>query len=129
MWYSKQIANNDLQSTGDWLQVKTFSLTTGSSNLREHLVDCHHDEWVKSCLDLGLTIKGKDGMAAKAVYEAEHLGGYLTNPSLVLSEDCPRFSREAFIDGLIEWIIANDQVCTASYVSQMLNSCIVHQCH
>ena len=37
-------------------------------------MDRHCDEWVKSCLDLGLTIKGKDGLAAKSAYEAEQLG-------------------------------------------------------
>ena len=77
-------------------------------------MDCHCDEWVKSCLDLGLTIKGKDGLAAKSAYEAERLGGYLTNPTVVLSEDCPCFSCEAFTDGLVEWIVTNDQVCAVS---------------
>ncbi|KAH9167408.1 hypothetical protein EDB89DRAFT_1856550 [Lactarius sanguifluus] len=112
---------NDPQSAGDQHQVKTFSLTTGSSNLREHLVDCHRNEWVKSCVDLGLTIKGKDGLAARAAYEVEHSGGYLTNPSSVTSEDCPQFSPEAFVDALVEWIVANDQVRTISCVIYILS--------
>ena len=65
---------------------------------------------MKLCLDRGLTIKGKDGLAAKAAYEAEQLGGYLTNPLEVSSNDHPCFSREAFVDSLVEWIVADDQV-------------------
>ena len=60
-----------------------FGKTTGSSNLCEHLVGLHRNEWVKLCLERGLTIKGKDGLAVKVAYEAEQLGEYLTNPSEV----------------------------------------------
>lgn len=98
--------------------MKTFSKGTGSSNLREHLVDSHRNEWVKSCLEQGITIKGKDGLAAKAAYEAEQLGGYLTNPSELSSGDRPQFSREAFVDSLVEWIAADDQVGIVHITSQ-----------
>ena len=81
-------------------------------------MDHHHDEWVESCLDFGLTIKGKGGLAEKSAHEAEQLGGYLTNLTVVLSEDCPCFSCKAFTDGLIEWIVTNDQVCAASHAGR-----------
>jgi hypothetical protein len=99
-------------------QVKTFGENTGSSNLRDHLVNLHRNEWVKSCLKKGLTIKGKDGLAAKAAYEAEQLGGYLTNPSELSSGDRPQFGREAFVDSLVEWIVADDQVGVVHVTSQ-----------
>ena len=99
-------------------QVKTFSKGTGSSNLRDHLVDSHRNEWIKLCLEQKITIKGKDGLAAKAAYEAEQLGGYLTNPSEPSSIDRPQFTREAFVDCLIEWIVADDQVSVVLVTSQ-----------
>lgn len=98
--------------------MKTFGKNTGSSNLREHLVGAHRNEWVKLCLERGLAIKGKDGLAAKATYEAEQLGGYLTNPTELSSSDRPQFGREAFVDNLVEWIVADDQVGVACVTSQ-----------
>jgi hypothetical protein len=44
------------------------------------------------CLEKGIAIKGKDGLAMKAAYEVEQLGGYLTNPSELSSGDQPQFS-------------------------------------
>ena len=101
-----------------------FGVTTGSSNLRGHLVECHRDEWLKTCLDLGFTIKGKDGLVAKAEYEAELQGCYLTGPSSVPSmHHHPDFSQEGFVDALLEWIIASDQVryILPFYVSILLS--------
>jgi hypothetical protein len=104
------------RSTGDQNQAQTFGINTGSSNLCEHLVGSHQNEWVKKCLEWGLTIKGEDGLSAKAVYEVEQLGGSLTNPP-VSSNDRPQFGREAFVDSFIEWIVADDQVCVACLTS------------
>jgi hypothetical protein len=74
-------------------------------------VDLHWNEWVKKCIEQGITIWGKDGLAAKAANEVEQLGGYLPNPSELSSGDHPQFSREAFVDSLVEWIVTDDQVC------------------
>ena len=107
------------------VQVKTFSKGTGSSNLCDHLVDSHQNEWIKLCLEQGITIKGKDGLAAKATYEAEQLSGYLTNPSEPSSVDWPQFTCEAFVDCLVEWIVANDQVSVIFVTSQWHWTCLV----
>jgi hypothetical protein len=104
------------RSAGDQNWVQTFGIKTGSSNLREHLVGLHQNEWVKKCLERGLTIRGKDGLAAKATYEAEQLSGSLTNPP-VSSNDRPQFGHEAFVDSLVEWIVADDQVRVACLTS------------
>ncbi|KAN0124669.1 hypothetical protein V8E53_015705 [Lactarius tabidus] len=115
VWEFFELNDNDrrecvlCESTDDQSQVKTFGKKTGSSNLREHLVDSHRNEWVKKCLERGLTIRGRDGLAAKAAYEAEQHGGYLTSPPELSSDDRPQFGREAFVDSLVEWIVADDQ--------------------
>ena len=81
-------------------------------------MDEHQNEGVKLSLDCGLTIKGKDSLAAKAVYQAEQLGRYLTNPLEISSNDHPCFSCEAFVVSLVEWIVTDDQVCmTMSFLT------------
>ncbi|KAK0460198.1 uncharacterized protein EV420DRAFT_1641527 [Desarmillaria tabescens] len=88
---------------------KTYSMSTGTTSLRHHLIREHLKLWVTACDRLGTLIKGNGTKAAEKFRKANGM----TMPSDASCSDTssiPEFSHDAFIDAIIEWIIADDQL-------------------
>ena len=61
----------------------------------------HLDDWVNSCADMKIAITAK-----AAVEVIEQSGGIVIG----MEAECPQFSKEAFTDALVEFVIGDDQV-------------------
>jgi len=81
--------------------VHHYSLTTATGTLCKHLIKCHMTEWVSECKRLNITIKADAGLEAIALHEGE-------NPRTQASR--PSYSPELFLNALIGFIVATDQV-------------------
>jgi hypothetical protein len=98
------------QQAGDMhVKVKGFGMSTGTSVKRQHLVDCHIDAWISSCDRLKIPV------TAKAVQDA--VCDYRTRQGQIHSQSSSTdpitrspFSQEAFVNAIMNFIIADDQV-------------------
>ena len=79
-----------------------FESATGTSNLRKHLYTSHLEQWVSSCQQLNLKITAK---AALPVVQE-----FLKMPATPSLEPQQEYSKEAFINALVEFIVGDDQV-------------------
>ena len=93
-------------SAGSWKHVKDYAAGNGSSTLRRHLACEHIDMWVSICDQKGITIKAK--MIARKL-EAYHSA---RGESVKQDNSTTRqkYSKEAFVDAIVEWIVTDDQV-------------------
>ena len=113
------------------IKVRPFSKATGTTVLRNHLASEHVASWVDTCDKFKIPIKAQ--VAQKAVNDYRQKRGQPqapSNGSQVPPPPIHEYSREAFVDAIVEWIVADDQVCLLSlfhiinllhYDSQSLN--------
>ena len=94
----------DIHSTDPSHHVTDFSNTTSTSNLRKHLFTDHIANWITSCDQLNISIT-----AAAAV---EAIRKFRKEPATTsLESERPQYSKEAFTDALVDFIVGDDQVC------------------
>jgi len=91
------------------VKVKGFGMLTGTSVKCQHLVDCHIDAWVSSCDQLKILITAKAVQDVVCNYRTRQGQAY-SQPSSTYSITCSPFSQEAFVNAIMDFIIANDQV-------------------
>jgi hypothetical protein len=86
-------------------------MSTGTSVKRQHLVDCHIDLWISSCDQLKIPITAKTVQDAVCDYRMRQ-GQAHTQSSSTDSSTPSRspFSQEAFVNAVMNFIIADDQV-------------------
>jgi hypothetical protein len=84
--------------------ISTFGVNTSTSNLRKHLFSCHIEQWVNSCDDLGIAITGKDAVEAVREFRQEPA-------DTPLESERPEYSKETFVEAILEFIIGDDLVC------------------
>ncbi len=89
---------------------KTYQMSTGTTPLHHHLLREYLKLWVIACNRLNMLIKGNGTKPAKQFRQANSMVTAATSPETSASTFVPQFSQEAFIDAIIEWIIADDQV-------------------
>jgi hypothetical protein len=90
------------------VKIKGFAMTTGTGVKRLHLVDCHVDKWVSSCDRLKLPITAKTVQDAVCNYRKRQ--GQVFSLSSTDSITRSSFSQEAFVNAIMNFIIADDQV-------------------
>ena len=86
----------------------TFSLKMGTGVLRKHLYKHHADSWIEGCDKLRIPITAKDVQQVVLDYQCQN-----SQASANTAEDLKMrhlFSHEAFVDAIIEFIVADDQV-------------------
>jgi len=83
--------------------VHPYSVTTASGSLRSHLSKNHLEEWVGECIKLKIKPKGKEGEEAYAKV--------MGLPVQHQAKACIPFSQDSFLDGLVQFIVATNQVC------------------
>ena len=86
-------------------EVAQFGSGTGVSNLRKHLMKEHLEDWVKACSE-----KKIDITAAAAL---KHINEFQGKESE--ERDRPVYSKEAFADALVEFVVGNDIVSPNHY--------------
>jgi hypothetical protein len=84
-------------------------MSTGTGVKRQHLVDCHIDTWIYSCDRLKIPITAKGVQDAVCDYRMRQ-GQANSQPSTTDSITRSPFSQEAFINAIMNFIIADDQV-------------------
>jgi hypothetical protein len=96
----------------------TFSLKTGTGVLCRHLFEHHAKKWIEGCDKLRIPITAKE--AQQAVADYHHRKGQPSANSNEHMKPGRPFSQEAFVDAIVEFIVADDQVCTVSVCSPQL---------
>ena len=93
-------------------EMATYTLKTGTNNLQKHLYTNHVDEWVESCDKLNIKIMAEKAKPAVDAYRARtgtRVDGQESNTACLTQKP---FSPEAFVDAIVEWIVADDQVAS-----------------
>ena len=119
IWFISRKAHNADPSHS----IITFSANTSTSILRRHLYSDHIEEWVNACDLLKIPIT-----AAPAV---EAVRNFRDEPAPTpLESERPEYSKEAFIDAIVDFVVGDDQVCSEFYfIIKLYNQCTVSQYH
>ena len=97
--YWLTLAISDAQKVDESLDVATFGRSTGTSNLRKHLITKHLDVWAKACAGQQIPMTTA-ALQAIAGIQGQEIG-----------EDAHhKYSKEAFADALAEFIVGDDLV-------------------
>jgi hypothetical protein len=90
-----------------------YSNGTGTGVMRRHLYDHHLDLWVPACDKLNISITAKEAQARVAEYRQRH--GQTCPTDMTQPETRQKFSSKAFVDAIMEFIVADDQVGTTDF--------------
>lgn len=82
--------------------MHAYSVTTATGSLRSHLLKNHLEEWVGECQRLNIDLKGKEGGEAFAKFTGL--------PVQHQAKARTPFSQDAFLNALVQLIIATNQV-------------------
>ena len=88
--------------------IKRYGKATGTTVLRKHLADAHINVWVPACDKLNIDIKAKEVDEVIVSYRRQQ--GQATLQSTSSAGARATFSKEAFVDAITEFIVADDQV-------------------
>lgn len=84
------------------VKVHPYRERTASGPLRAHLLAHHAEEWVQECQKLNIELRGKEGGEASARVTGLPVGHQ--------AEAQVAFTQDRFLDGLVKFIVATDQV-------------------
>jgi hypothetical protein len=101
------------------VKVKGFAMSTGTSVKRQHLVDCHINTWISNCDRLKIPITAKAAQDAVRDYRTRQGQAYSQPLSTNPIARAP-FSQDAFVDAIMNFIIADDQVWFRIYFPLIL---------
>ena len=93
----------EMQVTNPTYKQGIFGPNTATTGLRRHLADRHMEAWLKGCDQLRISIKSQGVQDAINQYRGQA-------PESQFQERKP-FSNKAFVDAIVKFIVANDQVC------------------
>ena len=99
--------------------VCSYGPSTGVTGYRKHLASQHIAEWVTTCDKAKIKIDAATVANDIAAFREE---AGLNNSEPTAGPSRRQFSKEGFIDAILEWIVADDQVSdspfsTVSYMS------------
>lgn len=97
------------RASGKKTKQTKYGLTTGTGTLRKHLSDRHLDDWVPACDAQDIQITAKETKSTLEEYRLDQ--GVSTTTGLDSQSLRPEFSSCAFVEAIIKWIVADDQVC------------------
>ncbi|KAH9159457.1 hypothetical protein EDB89DRAFT_1183790 [Lactarius sanguifluus] len=95
------------------IKVHSYRPTTATGPLRAHLLKHHAEEWVAECQSLKIGLRGKEGEEAIA-----RVTGV---PVERQAERRTPFTQDNFLDGLVQFIVATDQVFFFFYFFSLFN--------
>jgi hypothetical protein len=112
----------EVQSSNPDQIVTHFGMNTGTSVLRKHLYTDHINQWVTTCDNLKIPITAQTAKEAVRKFRKEPT-------ATPLESERPKYSREAFIDAIVDWVVGDDQVRNKFYFFRYIfNQNIVYQC-
>lgn len=91
---------------GQRKNIHDFAKGTGTTSLRKHLANEHIETWISICDKQNIKITATSIAKHVAAYRTEH--GETTEPNYTTRQ---KFSKEGFVDAIVEWMVADDQVC------------------
>ncbi|KZT27266.1 hypothetical protein NEOLEDRAFT_1193291 [Neolentinus lepideus HHB14362 ss-1] len=90
--------------------------------MRKHLGEFHPEEWIDTCDRMGIRIKAQQSQHVVAAFHRRHNQHDLLNEMTnAMSTDRPLFSGEAFLDAIVEFIVADDQSINVIECRQLRN--------
>ncbi|KAF8986458.1 hypothetical protein BDQ17DRAFT_1259637, partial [Cyathus striatus] len=95
-----------LQKSQPTHRISHYKLSTTTGILRRHLANIHLDHWIPACDQLKITI----GRSAEinSLIDA-HREKHNENPTAKASPKRQPFSKEAFVEALVDWVVSDDQ--------------------
>lgn len=108
-------------------KISTFGRSTGISVLRKHLSKNHIEQWVTTCDNLKIPITAKSAEEAVRIFRKE------PDPTSLETERLT-YSKEAFVDAIVDFIVGDDQVCNnfiffAVYLIKMQSLNVIESPH
>ncbi len=103
----------DFEHNGMLPAKSDFGLKMSTDVLRHHLLDHHLTSWLTKCDRLGIQVRSVQKCYQDAINKFYIKHGKQPASSSLNSPEHSPFSHDAFIDALIVWIVADDQVCMA----------------
>jgi hypothetical protein len=85
-------------------KISTFGHSTSVSTLRKHLYKNHIEQWVTACDDLKIPITAKGAEEPVRIFRKEPA-------STSIESERPTYSKEAFVDAIVDFVVGDDQVC------------------
>ncbi|KAK7040966.1 hypothetical protein R3P38DRAFT_2768385 [Favolaschia claudopus] len=92
-----------------------FGPNTSTGILRRHLYEHHLAAWVNGCDQLKITIKSEEALKVVNAYRAKQNSSTDNDPTADSEKPRPAFSKEAFVDAIVEWIVSDDQDFIANF--------------
>ena len=86
-------------------KITDYAKSTTTGVIRRHLFKKHKADWFKACKDFGLQVSGTEYQTAFAEYFS------LPQTSPTDDKSQPKFSPEAFVNALVEFVVGDDLVC------------------
>ena len=80
----------------------TYGAKTATSTNRKHLTSCHLEAWVMACKRRNISIKNEAAQRAAEGIQPDSADRYPRKP----------YSKEAFVDSIVEFIVGDDLVCS-----------------
>lgn len=89
--------------------VAQYGKNTSTTVRRNHLCEFHPSAWIAACDKLGIDITAKSAQNTVRDYRKQHSQASLA--SAADPEDLrKRFTPEAFVDAIVDFIVSDDQV-------------------
>jgi hypothetical protein len=98
----------EIHSTDPSHYVTDFGATTSMSNLRKHLFTDQIKKWITSCENLNISITAAAALEAICKFHKEPA-------TTSLESERTQYSKEAFIEALVDLVVGDDQVRFLSY--------------
>ncbi|KAJ3563636.1 hypothetical protein NP233_g8817 [Leucocoprinus birnbaumii] len=96
----------DLKAKRPGHKVKVYARSTGTSILRRHLANAHLAIWAQELRRLELRAGGREAEALVDDYWVQN--GEASSHSTSTGSDRPRFSKEAFLSALQEFVVSTN---------------------
>jgi len=111
--YPDKFPFSQQHETNPMIEVVSYSDTTSTTVMRKHLADNHLATWVQGCDQLNISISSSGKMKKNIEDYRQQTRSQGSPESANGKPDQPRteFSPEAFVDAIMEFVVANDQVC------------------
>lgn len=108
--FANRSTNRHLHKANPEHNIVNFSTGTSTSAPRNHLAETHLAVWVDACdeLKIPITAKGTQDIILQYRQQKGQSPPLTSQPEEARRDE---FSNEAFINAIIEWIVADDQVC------------------
>jgi hypothetical protein len=97
----------------DTTKVHVYQGDTGTGSLHGHLLRLHAERWVQECQEKHVELRGKEGREA--------LARATGRPVDHQAEAWVPFTQDNFLDGLVRFIVATDQVFFTSFFLSFSN--------